>query len=196
MSSKKEKKTVRNTGNTNGAIEKEPENPQNMKIKLAQRQKDILRTKLDNVEANKDDLLALHFAAKVSDVEVCRHLVEQEGAHINEKCSISGATPLHYAAMNETHADALIDFFLQKGCDFENRDSHNARPIDYALQDEVKMMEAKEKTRLKRNESAKKARKCSVCKKEMRSDSISRVCEHYFDCLGLYQKHLDSCGQP
>ncbi|XP_065346566.1 poly [ADP-ribose] polymerase tankyrase-1-like [Cloeon dipterum] len=132
MSSKKQKKTVTNTvTSTNGVHEKNSENPQD--LKLAEQQKDTLQTKLNYVRANRRNLPALHFAAKVSDVEVCRHLVEKQGASVNKKYGRSGATPLHFAAMNRPHGDTLIDFFLEKGCKLQIKDARRDRPIDYAL---------------------------------------------------------------
>ncbi|CAB3380788.1 Hypothetical predicted protein [Cloeon dipterum] len=84
------------------------------------------------VEKNKGDLPALHFAARVYDVDACRHLVEQ-GADVNEKCSILGATPLHYAAMNEAHGGGIIDFLLEKGCDIYETDARYVEAFEYAL---------------------------------------------------------------
>ncbi|XP_065346545.1 serine/threonine-protein phosphatase 6 regulatory ankyrin repeat subunit C-like [Cloeon dipterum] len=87
--------------------------------------------KLRYIEENKGDLPALHFAARISDVDVCRHLVEQ-GADVNEKCSARGATPLHYAAMNETNGLDLINFFIEKGCDIDGEDACPDQAISYA----------------------------------------------------------------
>ncbi|XP_065346547.1 putative ankyrin repeat protein RF_0381 [Cloeon dipterum] len=88
--------------------------------------------KLRYVEENKGVIPALHFAARVSDVDVCRRLVEQ-GADVMEKYGVQDATPLHYAAMNAANGYSLIDFFLEKGCDIQARDARHDRAIEYAI---------------------------------------------------------------
>ncbi|XP_065346486.1 serine/threonine-protein kinase TNNI3K-like [Cloeon dipterum] len=104
-------------------------------MKLDEQYEKWITTKLRFVEKNKGDLPALHFAARVSDVDVCWRLLEQ-GADFNEKCSIFGATPLHYAAMNEAHGDRLIEFFLhRKVCHLDAEDA-------YHLKDQEKLWES------------------------------------------------------
>ncbi|XP_065346479.1 ankyrin-3-like [Cloeon dipterum] len=128
----KDKETAANTGSTNG-LKKEPKNPPKMEKELTNQPNDILKAKVDYVKAKRGNLPALHFAAYKTDVEVCRHLVEQKGADINELCSKNGATALHYAAMNEHRGEDLIDYLLEKGCDLEKTDSHEKKPVFYAL---------------------------------------------------------------
>ncbi|CAB3386301.1 Hypothetical predicted protein [Cloeon dipterum] len=88
--------------------------------------------KLAFIEANKDDLPALHFAAKTTDVAVCRRLVEQ-GADVSAKCSVLGASALHYAAVNVVHGMQLAEFFVSKGCSPANTDKNGDAPLVYAL---------------------------------------------------------------
>ncbi|CAB3386139.1 Hypothetical predicted protein [Cloeon dipterum] len=84
------------------------------KLKLEEHHENLVRKMLQFVEDNKGEMPALHFAARVSNVDVCRRLVQQ-GADVNEKYGKLGATPLHFAALNTAHGDGLIDFFLRKG---------------------------------------------------------------------------------
>ncbi|XP_065346482.1 poly [ADP-ribose] polymerase tankyrase-1-like [Cloeon dipterum] len=140
MSSKKDMRTVTNTGSTNGVLNNTPKNPPKMEMKLAEEQKEELNTKLDYVKANRGKLPALHFAAMVLDVDVCRYLVEQEGADVNKKGSRYGATALHFAALNKTHGDALIDYLIEKGSNRKERDKDDQWPFDYALK--VKNLES------------------------------------------------------
>ncbi|XP_065346481.1 poly [ADP-ribose] polymerase tankyrase-2-like [Cloeon dipterum] len=128
----KEKETAANTGSTNG-LENEPKNPPKMEKELTKQPNDILKAKVDYVKAKRGNLPALHFAAYMTDVEVCRHLVEQEGADINELSSKYGATALHYAAMNGHRGEDVIDYFLEKGCDLEKTDSNENKPVFCAL---------------------------------------------------------------
>ncbi|XP_065346480.1 ankyrin-3-like [Cloeon dipterum] len=128
----KDKETVANTGSTNG-LKKEPENPPKMEKELTNQPNDIVKAKVDYVKAKRGNLPALHFAAFKTDVEVCRHLVEQKGVDINELCSKNGATALHYAAMNEHRGEDVIDYLLEKGCDLEKTDRHEKKPVFYAL---------------------------------------------------------------
>ncbi|XP_065346546.1 uncharacterized protein LOC135943808 [Cloeon dipterum] len=103
-----------------------------MKLNMRKRFESFMNLKLRFVEENKGDLPALHLAARISDVDVCRRLVEQ-GADVNEKCGARGATPLHYAAMNETNGLDLINYFIEKGLDIEVKDAHLEMAIHYAL---------------------------------------------------------------
>ncbi|XP_065346487.1 putative ankyrin repeat protein RF_0381 [Cloeon dipterum] len=83
----------------------------------------MIKKKLRLVEENKGEIPALHFAARVSDVDVCRRLVDQ-GADVNEKFSDFGATPLHYAAMNAAHGESIIDYLVEKGLAIDEEDAH------------------------------------------------------------------------
>ncbi|CAB3387338.1 Hypothetical predicted protein [Cloeon dipterum] len=83
----------------------------------------MLQNKLRFVEENKGEIPALHFAARVSDVDVCKRLVEQ-GADVNEKCVNFGATPLHYAAMNVAHGESIIDYLVENGSEIDEEDAH------------------------------------------------------------------------
>ncbi|XP_065346495.1 putative ankyrin repeat protein RF_0381 [Cloeon dipterum] len=96
-------------------LETEPQTPrEKKKLTLDDQYEKLIKIKLKFVEKNKGEIPALHFAARVSDVDVCRRLVEQ-GADVNEKCVVRGATPLHYAALNAANGYSLIEFFLEKG---------------------------------------------------------------------------------
>ncbi|CAB3379072.1 Hypothetical predicted protein [Cloeon dipterum] len=94
----------------------------------------FFKIKLDFVEKNRGDLSRLHFAASLLDLDVCRHLVEH-GADVRAKCSVSGANPLHYAAMNTTHGKELIRYFTSKGCSIKETDSSYMIPLEYALRE-------------------------------------------------------------
>ncbi|XP_065346521.1 putative ankyrin repeat protein RF_0381 [Cloeon dipterum] len=113
--------------------ETEPQTPrEKKKLTLDEQYEKLIKIKLRFVEENKGEIPALHFAARVSDVDVCRRLVEQ-GADVNEKYGVRGATPLHYAAMNASHGEGLIDYFLAKGCDIDTEDALHDKAIKYAL---------------------------------------------------------------
>ncbi|XP_065346501.1 putative ankyrin repeat protein RF_0381 [Cloeon dipterum] len=110
--------------------ETEPQTPrEEKKMTLDEQYEKLIKIKLKFVEKNKGEIPALHFAARVSDVDVCRRLVEQ-GADVNEKYGVRGATPLHYAAMNASHGEGLIDYFLEKGCDIDVEDAHYDKAIN------------------------------------------------------------------
>ncbi|CAB3386145.1 Hypothetical predicted protein [Cloeon dipterum] len=112
----------------------EPQTPrEETKMKLDEQYEKWIKTKLRFVEKNKGDLPALHFAARVSDVDVCRRLVQQ-GANVNEKCGVLGAIPLHYAALNQAHGEGIINFLVGKGCDIDTADAHHDKAINYATQ--------------------------------------------------------------
>ncbi|XP_065346429.1 putative ankyrin repeat protein RF_0381 [Cloeon dipterum] len=88
--------------------------------------------KLAFIEAYKGELPALHFAAKMTDAAVCRRLVEQ-GADVGAKCSILGASALHYAAVNVVHGMQLAEFFVANGCSAASTDKNGDVPLVYAL---------------------------------------------------------------
>ncbi|XP_065346494.1 putative ankyrin repeat protein RF_0381 [Cloeon dipterum] len=100
--------------------------------KVKPHEADSLQNKLDYIEANKGGIPSLHFAAKVLDVDVCRHLVDK-GANVKEKCTISGATPLHYAALNAANGESLIEFFLERGNHLDGPEDCDVASILFVL---------------------------------------------------------------
>ncbi|CAB3379075.1 Hypothetical predicted protein [Cloeon dipterum] len=71
-----------------------------------------LADKLEYVENNKGNIPALLFAAKYTDVDVCRKLVD-DGADVNERDE-NGNDVYHCAALNRNNCDIeLLDFFLK-----------------------------------------------------------------------------------
>ncbi|CAB3384234.1 Hypothetical predicted protein [Cloeon dipterum] len=74
----------------------------------------------------------LHAAASLADEATCRRLVE-EGADICARCSDFSATVLHYAALNGSHGEGLITYFVSEGIDACVTDEDGLEPIHYAL---------------------------------------------------------------
>ncbi|XP_065334671.1 putative ankyrin repeat protein RF_0381 [Cloeon dipterum] len=74
----------------------------------------------------------LHAAASLADEATCRRLVD-EGANVGARCSDFGATVLHYAALNESHGEGLITYFVSVGIGACVTDEDGLEPIHYAL---------------------------------------------------------------
>ncbi|CAB3384235.1 Hypothetical predicted protein [Cloeon dipterum] len=74
----------------------------------------------------------LHMAASLADEATCRRLVE-EGADVGARCSDFSATVLHYAALNGSHGEGLITYFVSLGIDACVTDEDGLEPIHYAL---------------------------------------------------------------
>ncbi|XP_065346522.1 putative ankyrin repeat protein RF_0381 [Cloeon dipterum] len=90
----------------------------------------MLKIKLSFVDSYKASLPALHFAAKVGDMEMCRRLLD-DGADLRARCSSRGATVLHYAAMNNVHGVEIFDYLIKKGAEIAE-DAEGETPIHVA----------------------------------------------------------------
>ncbi|CAB3379108.1 Hypothetical predicted protein [Cloeon dipterum] len=77
-------------------------------------------------------LTPLRIAVLSDKVDLCRFLVEA-GADVFAKCDESGASMMHYAALNATNGLELIDFFGSLGLKANVKDRFGEEPIHYAI---------------------------------------------------------------
>ncbi|XP_065346519.1 uncharacterized protein LOC135943784 [Cloeon dipterum] len=92
-----------------------------------------LEDKLEDVENNKGDIPALLYAAKYTDVDVCRKLVD-DGADVNETDE-NGNDVYHCAAMNKNSCDVdLIYFFAEKKAIKRRLNNDNVDAVNLAIE--------------------------------------------------------------
>ncbi|XP_065335341.1 putative ankyrin repeat protein RF_0381 [Cloeon dipterum] len=75
----------------------------------------------------------LHVAAKSSDIEHCRRLVEDEGADFGAVSGDFDATVIHCAALNTSHGKEVVKYFVSHGMQVDQKDSEGQEPIHYAV---------------------------------------------------------------
>ena len=61
----------------------------------------------------------IHVAAEFGRLQIMKLLVENYGVDINDKCGLTGYTPLMFACQNADHA--LIEYLLQRGSKLEEK---------------------------------------------------------------------------
>ncbi|CAB3379112.1 Hypothetical predicted protein [Cloeon dipterum] len=89
-------------------------------------------TRENPVTENKLRLSPLQMAAIFDEVEKCERLVS-EGEDLHAKCQVSGATLLHFAAVNLINGPELIEFFASRGLKVNAKDKNGKEPIHYAI---------------------------------------------------------------
>ncbi|CAB3368690.1 Hypothetical predicted protein [Cloeon dipterum] len=79
------------------------------------------------------ELNPLHVAAKTSDVEHCRRLVEDEGADVGAVSGNLDATAMHCAALNTLNGKQIVEYLTSLGLKADLKDSEGQEPIHYAV---------------------------------------------------------------
>ncbi|XP_065346478.1 putative ankyrin repeat protein RF_0381 [Cloeon dipterum] len=74
----------------------------------------------------------LPYAAKYCNENFCRWLLEN-GANLNARCETTGATTLHFAALNHNYGVGIVRFILSLQCGCFERDNKGETPLHYAL---------------------------------------------------------------
>ncbi|XP_065346439.1 putative ankyrin repeat protein RF_0381 [Cloeon dipterum] len=77
---------------------------------------------------------ALHLAAEVADLEMCRWLVEI-GVPVDSLNGKSQTSILHRVGYNSKHGTQLVQYFSDLGLDIDKRDHLEFTPLNYALGD-------------------------------------------------------------
>ncbi|CAB3385108.1 Hypothetical predicted protein [Cloeon dipterum] len=75
-----------------------------------------------------------HFtAALIGAVQNSRRIILSLGENINVRCKETGATLMHFAALNEKHGLDLIEYFSSLGLEVDAKNKFGEEPVDYAL---------------------------------------------------------------
>ena len=83
--------------------------------------------------ARRDGVTALLLAAQQSHLEMCRYLVKELGADVNQRVEPSGATPLHIAAQQGNMA-VILCLVTELGANISQQKKDGSTPLHTAAQ--------------------------------------------------------------
>ncbi|KAF2464651.1 ankyrin, partial [Lindgomyces ingoldianus] len=79
--------------------------------------------------ADNDGVTSLHFAAQLSDHELCETLLSYHGVEINAKENLSGETPLHWAFRWSDPPTELLELLIARGANVNEQDNDSQAPL-------------------------------------------------------------------